>query len=177
MGYRFTRHYWNMQIEMTEMPPAPIWPDGITVRTYDPQHDAHRLWVAFNETFKDHWGMTEMSFDEWMASEATDVDPTLWFLAMAGDEVAGFSLCDFRMGNGKAIWFGVRPRWRKLGLGMALLKHSFAEFYRLGTPKVDVRVDAENVTGATRVYERAGMRVTQQFDIYSKELRAGRVAW
>ena len=58
-----------------------------------------------------------------------------------------------------------------------MLKHSFAEFYRRGTPKVELRVDAQNPTGATRLYERAGMHVTIQFDIYSKELRAGRAAW
>jgi hypothetical protein len=31
---------------------------------------------------------------------------------------------------------------------------------------------AEHLTGAIRLYERAGMRVTRQFDAYAKELRA-----
>jgi hypothetical protein len=34
-------------------------------------------------------------------------------------------------------------------------------------------VDAENPTGATRLYERAGMHIGQQYATYSKELRAG----
>ena len=174
LGYRVVRHYWNMQIGMTAVPPAPVWPDGIAVRTLDPEHDHHRVWNAINDSFQDHWGMAPIPFDEWMADETSDLDPSLWFLAIDGDEVAGVSLCNYRMGNGKVMWLGVRPRWRRLGLGMALLKHSFAEFYRRGTAKVDVRVDAQNLTGATRLYERAGMHITQRFDIYSKELRAGR---
>ena len=34
-------------------------------------------------------------------------------------------------------------------------------------------VDAENPTGATRLYERAGMQIGQQYATYGKELRAG----
>jgi mycothiol synthase len=35
-------------------------------------------------------------------------------------------------------------------------------------------VDASSLTGATRLYEKAGMRVLRQFDNYEKELRPGR---
>jgi len=34
-------------------------------------------------------------------------------------------------------------------------------------------VDAQNLTGALRLYERAGMHVAVQNDSYQKELRAG----
>lgn len=173
MGYGLVRHYWNMEIEMTEAPPAPLWADGMSVRTLDPERDHYEIWRVISESFQEHWGMAPIPYEEWLANETTDLDPTLWFLAMAGDEVVGVCLCDFWLGYGKVLWLGIRPAWRRFGLGMALLHHSFAEFYRRGTSKVALRVDAENLTGATRLYERAGMRVTQRFDIYSKELRAG----
>jgi hypothetical protein len=32
-------------------------------------------------------------------------------------------------------------------------------------------VDAQSVTGATRLYEKAGMRVTRRYDTYEKILR------
>ena len=48
-----------------------------------------------------------------------------------------------------------------------------AEFYRRGQPKVGLGVDASNLTGALRVYERAGMHVARQNNIFEKELRAG----
>jgi hypothetical protein len=35
-------------------------------------------------------------------------------------------------------------------------------------------VDAQNLTGATRLYEAAGMRVDQAHDYYEKELRPGK---
>jgi ribosomal protein S18 acetylase RimI-like enzyme len=68
---------------------------------------------------------------------------------------------------------GVRRPWRKRGLGLALLHHSFNEFYRRGKRKVGLGVDAQNLTGALRLYEKAGMHVDQAYDTYEKELREG----
>jgi ribosomal protein S18 acetylase RimI-like enzyme len=68
---------------------------------------------------------------------------------------------------------GVRRPWRKRGLGLALLRYSFNEFYRRGIRKVGLGVDAQNLTGALRLYEGAGMHVHQTFDQYEKELRPG----
>jgi mycothiol synthase len=39
---------------------------------------------------------------------------------------------------------------------------------------VALSVDAESPTGATRLYERVGMRAYQEFVLYEKELRAGK---
>ena len=66
----------------------------------------------------------------------------------------------------------LRP-WRRKGLGLALLHHAFGEFYRRGYHKAALYVDAQNLTGATRLYERAGMHIVRQFDKYEKELRPG----
>jgi ribosomal protein S18 acetylase RimI-like enzyme len=65
---------------------------------------------------------------------------------------------------------GVRDRWRKRGIGLALLQHAFAEFHRRGLTKVGLGVDASNPTGATRLYERAGMRVVAEDVTFVKEL-------
>jgi len=35
-------------------------------------------------------------------------------------------------------------------------------------------VDAASLTNATRLYEKAGMHVTRQYDTYEKELRPGK---
>ena len=53
-------------------------------------------------------------------------------------------------------------------MGQALLQQAFGEFYRRGRPWVGLGVDASNPTGATRLYERAGMAVSKQFDLYQK---------
>ena len=38
-----------------------------------------------------------------------------------------------------------------------------------GLPRVRVNVDAENVTGATAVYERVGMRVVNRWDLWERQ--------
>ena len=39
---------------------------------------------------------------------------------------------------------------------------------------VELGVDAKNLTGALRLYEKAGMHVHRQNDIFEKEMRPGR---
>jgi ribosomal protein S18 acetylase RimI-like enzyme len=78
------------------------------------------------------------------------------------------------MGIGWISTLGVRRPWRKMGLGLALIRHSFGEFYKRGTTIIGLGVDASNPTGATRLYQRAGMYVASEFVSYEKELRAGR---
>lgn len=56
--------------------------------------------------------------------------------------------------------------------GRSLL-HSFGEFYKRGVMTVGLGVDAESLTGATRLYERAGMWVHHTTKVYEIELRTG----
>jgi ribosomal protein S18 acetylase RimI-like enzyme len=65
---------------------------------------------------------------------------------------------------------GVRRQWRRRGLGRALLLKALQEFRSRGFREVGLGVDAASLTGATRLYESVGMRVTAQFDIYEKQL-------
>ena len=66
---------------------------------------------------------------------------------------------------------GVRPGWRRRGLGLALLQEGFRRFAERGETVAALGVDSENPTGATRLYERAGMRVLWRADVWRKELR------
>ncbi|MBD0349195.1 MAG: GNAT family N-acetyltransferase, partial [Thermoleophilia bacterium] len=99
-------------------------------------------------------------------------DPALWFIAYDGDEIAGFSLCRPReSGDPDMGWvsvLGVRRPWRRRGLALALLRHSFVELHRRGKKRVGLGVDAENTTGALRLYERAGMHVDRRWDTWEK---------
>ena len=96
---------------------------------------------------------------------------SLWFIARDGDEIAGVARCEAnRDGGGWIGAIGVRKAWRRRGVGLALLRHAFREFHLRGDPHVGLGVDAENPTGATRLYERAGMRVMNELVLYEKEL-------
>lgn len=172
-GFELTRHFFEMEIDLADEPPAPDWPSGLAVRTFRPE-DARAVYDADLEAFEDHWDPLDVTFDEWRSYflEASDFDPELWFLVDDGDELAGFSLCSKRAGEteGHLHVLGVRRPWRKRGLGTALLLHSFRELRNRGCETTRLNVDADNLTGAVRLYERAGMHVAVRSDRYWKEL-------
>lgn len=174
-GYTLARHFWRMQIDMEQEPAAVVWPDGLTIRTFVPGQDERATFDAMEEAFQDHWGYLPWRFDSWEQStiKRNGFDPSLWFLAMDGDEIAGGSLCHYYPHEGWVDQLGVRRPWRRRGLGLALLRHSFREFYQRDQRRVALGVDSQNETGATRLYQRAGMRVVRQYDSYQKVLRPG----
>lgn len=183
LGYRQIRSSYEMRIELEEAPPAPLWADGITLRIANPEKDAQAIYKADKESFRDHFGYIEEPFEEGFARFrhfllGEGSDPSLWFLAMDGEEIAGISLCRPNSYDDPDLgWvniLGVRRPWRKRGIGLALLQYSFGEFYKRGKRKVGLGVDAENLTGALRLYEKAGMHVHLAFDLFEKTIRSGR---
>ncbi len=174
-GYTKARRFSRMQILLDAPPPAPIWPEDIAMRTMVPGQDERAIWEAMEESFADHWGHSPETFEHWLArhSEPDSLIPDLQFLAMAGETVAGAALCIYLEDFGWVATLGVRRPWRKHGLGLALLHHAFGDFYRRGTREVGLGVDAQSLTGATRLYERAGMHALLHYDAYEKELRPG----
>ncbi len=175
-GYRPIRFSWRMEIKLEKAPSAPLWPDGIELRPFALEQHNRTVFEAHEEAFSDHWGHTPGTFERWQhhMTGREDFDPSLWFIAWDGAQIAGYSLCRYRMGIGWVGTLGVRRAWRKRGLGEALLLHSFGEFYKRGTKTIGLGVDAENPTGATRLYKKAGMYVAAEYVIYEKELRSGR---
>ena len=181
-GYHYVRSFNHMLIEMDAPVPEPEFPEGITLRTYDPETDLEAVYRADQDAFRDHFGFVEEPYEEglqrfqhhWINEE---MDPTLLFLAMDGEEIAGINLCRPHAHDDPDVgWvgtLGVRRPWRKRGIGLALLRHSFNEFYRRGKRKVGLGVDSQNLTGALRLYENAGMHVQRVFDQYEKEIRPG----
>ena len=97
---------------------------------------------------------------------------------MDGDQMAGICICRrVDAEDPECGWvneLGVRRDWRKRGVGYALLKQAFAAFYADGRKRAGLGVDSQNLTGALRLYERAGMHVARQFDQYEKEMRPGK---
>ncbi len=94
-------------------------------------------------------------------------------LARLADEVAGVVLAySVRVGDPDMGWvgtLGVQPCWRRRGLGEALLRAAFAALYERGFRRAGLGVDTQNVTGALRLYERAGMRPARRYDNWERE--------
>lgn len=174
-GYKPLRYHWRMEIVLDGPPPEPNFPEGIELRPFIKGEHDMAVWQAQNEAFRDHWGSHDEPLEEWKRSRFDDpeFDPSLWAIAWDGDEVAGVSLNRYRMGIGWIRHLAVRRPWRKRGLGEALLLHSFGEFYKRGTKTIGLGVDAQNPTGATRLYQKVGMYAASEFVTFEKELRPG----
>lgn len=172
-GYELIRNSYRMRIELTEPPPQPEWPEGVSVRPAS-EADVRTAYETYLETFEDTWEFDRHPFDEWRYWMVEDgLDFSLWFLAEAGNETVGVALCkpwEAEEGLGWVRVLGVRRPWRRRGLGRALLLHVFGEFHRRGFHAVGLGVDAESLTGAHLLYENAGMRVHRRTEIYEKVL-------
>lgn len=177
LGYWKGRGQYRMEIEMLESPLPAVWPTGITIRPCLPEQDMRPIYETEIEAFASPEGDAPPTFEQWKHHNVgqEDFDPTLWFLAYDGETIAGMCLCKYWIGAGFIHPLAVRSPWRRQGLGLALLRHSFAEFYQRGTRVVKLMVDSENPWDAKRLYERVGMRVTQLHHQYEKELRPGKV--
>jgi ribosomal protein S18 acetylase RimI-like enzyme len=162
-GFEPVRHSDRMEIDLAGDPREPVWPQGISVRTAT-AHDHRWVYAAVVEVWQDTNDPVDDTFEEWAHwhVERESYDPELWFLAIAGEELAGFSICrqdSVDPNAGYVSMLGVRKPWRRQGLGEALLVRSFAEFRQRGYTRGTLGVDASSMTGATRLYERAGMSV------------------
>lgn len=170
-GYAPIRFSFRMGRALDGDLPEPVWPEGIVVRTAA-AGDERLAYEAHMDSFADHWDFEPEPFDEWQKwhMQPDQYDPKLWFLAEDGDALAGICLCRPQFaGDLEHGWIGilgVRPAWRRRGLGVALLRHAFRELRARGRTRVGLGVDGENTTGAVALYERAGMAVTRRNDTY-----------
>lgn len=183
-GYTHVRTFSTLVIEMHAPPPDPQIPPGIHIRHFNPETETESMTRTKMDTFKDHWGYIErpieVILERWQHHITTDpdYDPTLVFVAVAGDTIVGVCQCrPKRVADPDMAWIdilGVRKEWRHQGLGLALLHHTFGEFYRRGKRKVSLGVDTQSLTGATRLYEKAGMQTLRKYLSYEKVLRPGK---
>jgi mycothiol synthase len=177
LGYRPARIFHEMRIELSERPEDPETPEGILIRTFEAR-DARAVHAALTEAFEDHWGSRFETFDAWKHNHidgaSSSFDPGFWFVALDGEEVVGVARCRERTASSpdaaNVDELGVRRRWRGRGIGRSLLLHAFAEARRRGIGAVELSVDSESLTGATRLYEGVGMRAVRSFEQWEKIL-------
>jgi ribosomal protein S18 acetylase RimI-like enzyme len=173
-GYSRYLSFQIMQIDLDGPPPPPQWPEGITVRPFVPDQDDQATYAADEESALDKGYHDPLTFDGWaarMGRHAAGFDPSLWFLAWEGADLAGVALnyAD-ASATGWVDHLGVRRHWRNRGLGQALLLQAFGAFYARGIHRIKLSVDSASLTNAPRLYAQVGMQVVQFYHIYRKEL-------
>lgn len=182
-GYVQTRSFYRMGIDLDQDIPKPQFPDNIRIITMAELQDLPKVYRAVDEAFQDHWGYVSppeaegiKDFEHWIAT-SPNMDLNYWYLAMDGDEIAAMSLClPYLIGQehiGYVDTLGVRANWRRQGIALALLHYSFRILKDIGRRQVTLDVDASSLTGATRLYEKAGMSVIEHSMVLEKCLRKG----
>ncbi len=163
---------------LVELEGPPQLPEllGIAVRPLAAGEEA-AFHSVYERAFAAHWGHVPISSEEWWARRATEgSDTSLFFVAERNGELVGEISCDAeRFGAGFVMTLGVLPEARGLGIGRALLLRAFAAFWERGQPRVSLGVDAENETGATRLYESVGMQAAFGAIAFEKPLGTGTV--
>jgi ribosomal protein S18 acetylase RimI-like enzyme len=100
----------------------------------------------------------------------------LWKVGWDGDQVAGSVLNflnedeneEYQRKRGYTEGISVRRPWRKRGLATALITRSLMMFQEMGMTEAALAVDAQNLSGALRLYESVGFRQVKQSATYRK---------
>lgn len=169
-GLRPVRHFWHMQVDFTgPIQPGPA-PEGTEFGGMEPPDELRLVHAILAEAFADDWGDYPGPFEPWAEEETGSprYDPTLWLLARDGGTPVGTLAASAGDEGGAVDWLGVLASHRGRGIGAALLLRSFASLAARGIQRAMVSVDAENPTGATAVYERAGMRIVGRWDLWER---------
>jgi mycothiol synthase len=168
-GLHPIRHFWHMQADLDAAMQAPPAPAGIDLGGVDGDEDLRAVHAILVDAFVGDPGDHPRPFDEWIQDETSGgYDPTLWLLAREDGTPVGALTASAGDEDGSVDWLGVRTSHRGRGIGTAMLLRAFATFASRGLTGAMVNVDAENVTGATAVYERVGMRPVGRWDMWER---------
>jgi GNAT superfamily N-acetyltransferase len=126
-GYVQVRSSFTMRkdLEAGEDPGTP--PPRVSIRRYE-DADERVLFELDQASFAEHWGFRPTSFKSFNQElHGEDWDPSLVFLADAGEETVGYVVPFLFETCGYVGSLGVLEEWRGRGIGKALLRRSFAE--------------------------------------------------
>jgi mycothiol synthase len=177
-GYRPVRSFYAMIRDLTADLPGIPAPAGVEIVGFTPERSENARLVR-NEAFRDHWGSTETSAESWaqfMGSNA--FRPAFSFLAYKEGEPVGFVIGHeydaFAAATGtKDLYIallGTRRSGRKRGIGSALLFRALSEARAAGFTSASLGVDADSLTGALGLYERAGFTIEHTSITQTKKL-------
>jgi mycothiol synthase len=163
-GFTRFRALWQLHMPLTGRAlPAPVWPAGVSVRTFRPGEDEDE-WLAVNgRAFAHHPEQGSWTRKDLEVREAEPwFDPAGFFIAERDGRMAGFHWTKVHPADGdggapigEVYVVGVDPGQQGGGLGRALTLAGVAHLQRLGLTQVMLYVDESN-TAATRMYTALG---------------------
>ena len=144
-------------------------PAGVEVRAVDPGH-LRAIFDAEFEAFSGHWGASpddgsDVRWQEFLV-DPFNQDTGLWQVAWVGDEIVGmvrpFINDEENAARGvRRGWcenISTRAAWRGKGVASALICRALRALRDRDMTEAALGVDAQNETGALRLYEAMGFR-------------------
>ena len=173
--FEVVRHLLELRLDLHAPPPSPVWPIGVTCRTFRPGNDEDRVWRVHQGAFADVATAAPMAFEDFLHDRlGARQDPDFVLLAETSDGIVGVAICragtDVAAEDGWIRDLGVLPSCRRSGIGMALLRTAFATFRERGLTGAALDVDDVTLEGAAALYRRAGMRVVHRTDVLERVL-------
>ncbi len=186
-GFQVARWAVDMRCELPGLgriaPVIPIVqePPGIQLRKWRPGVDDEAVGWLLNQAFRDSWGYTEIIIDEWLhfvQGGFVNLEHSVLAWDAANERLAGVcaNQCNektFKQRGRRELYvedLAVLREYRRRGIATALLAWTLNRADHLGMQSVGLDADAENLTGAVRLYRRLGFQVIRKMRIYRKAL-------
>ncbi len=163
-GFVRVRSLWQLRMSLKDATfPNPVYPAGVTVRTFTPGAD-EEAWLAVNHrAFAHHPEQGSWTSDDLRLREEEEwFDPAGFFLAERDGQLAGFHWTKVHADGGEhgepigeVYIVGVDPAHQGGGLGRALTLTGLAHLRDVGLASVMLYVDEDNIA-AVRMYRALG---------------------
>ncbi|MEG4405348.1 GNAT family N-acetyltransferase [Microcoleus sp. MON2_D5] len=179
-GFKADRYFYRMARSLSEPIPEPQFPQGFALIQFPGEQDAAAWVEMFNQSFIDHWNHHDLTVDKFKHELAKpDYRNDLDLIAVADDGTfVSFCYCQINVqecdrtgrNEGWIACLGTRRGFRKRGLGRAMLLAGLHRLKAAGVATAIVGVDAENPSGALRLYESAGFHNIRDSISYVKDV-------
>ncbi|MBD2483876.1 GNAT family N-acetyltransferase [Planktothrix sp. FACHB-1365] len=155
-GFNVDRQFITMAKSLEFPLSIPELPSGFKLSYIHGKQDLSAWVDLFNESFIDHWDHHELTLKqaEYWRSQP-NYQPELDLVAIAPNGTfAAFCKCQLNSDQiGWIEWLGTGRGFRKLGLGKTLLLAGLSQLQKAGVTTAKLSVDADSLTGATKLYQ------------------------
>ncbi|MBV9790095.1 MAG: GNAT family N-acetyltransferase [Chloroflexi bacterium] len=173
------RYTFVMIRDLDDLPPAEL-PAGFTIREIGDEADGEAWIGMYNLSFIDHYNHHPLTFERWKNwLDDPDGRADLNLVAVAEDGTfaafcwAGINTAENERTGENVGWIhllGTRRGYRRIGLGRGILLTGLQRLKASGMNTAKLGVDAQSLTGATRLYEAAGFTRDETWIKFTRNL-------
>ncbi len=172
-GYTLTFAEEVMRFDLSQTILQVVVPPGISFYTWKSER-SHDFFVAYDASFRHRPGFPGWSEQEWVGwtSDNPTFRPDLSYLALVQGQAAGFITNEeddtAPEPTGYINQVGVDPRFRRQGIGAALVVRSLQAWQEEGKVAVMLHVNVNN-PGAIRLYQQLGFSIVARRGKFRKQ--------